>query len=431
MAVKPETDARTVHYQGIIHRDIKPANLLWTKNHSVKISDFGVSHTSTSNSDVPSTALELAKTAGTPAFFAPELCWTTEMEERPPITKAIDIWALGVTLYCLLCGRVPFEAMNEFELFDKITHDTVEIPEHLDDEARDLLKRMLIKNPADRITIPEIKRHPFVLKGVRDPEQWISDTNPGLFGQLEVNDQEVHEAVSSYESFKRRLTKIGSRLAGGLRRRTISMEDKTPRALTRRRDQNNNNHNFSESSSKSSSWMNFMRTNESADGGAASSATSKEVTPSSAKDRDRAFYVSRIASEEHLHPGARPIVMRRASPREADNLTRSESPSFAKQPVNLHASRNGLQVSSDIPQSQLTRSIGFHHGLIAEESGSDGGVAGTNSDRHRLTLPSLSFESRSGSRSSNSNNDDDDDDNDDDEGCFIDFNRRRSPSSRI
>ena len=207
-----------LHYQGIIHRDIKPANLLWTKNHSVKISDFGVSHISDASADEHKDALELAKTAGTPAFFAPELCWTGE-GERPPITKAIDIWALGVTLFCLLCGRVPFEANNEYELFEKIAHEDIIIPADVDPEAKDLLERLLVKDARKRLTISEVKRHPFVLKGVRDADAWIRDTSPGLFGILEVSEAEVSSAVSTYESVKRRLSKFGSRIAMGLRRR--------------------------------------------------------------------------------------------------------------------------------------------------------------------------------------------------------------------
>ncbi|RKP38913.1 kinase-like domain-containing protein, partial [Dimargaris cristalligena] len=107
-----------LHYQGIIHRDIKPANLLRAQDGTVKISDFGVSHFSQQPT-------ELAKTVGSPAFFAPELCCTAPelnklLKDYQGITKAIDVWAMGVTLYCLIYGRCPFVADNEFELFQVI-----------------------------------------------------------------------------------------------------------------------------------------------------------------------------------------------------------------------------------------------------------------------------------------------------------------------
>lgn len=71
-----------LHYLGIIHRDIKPANLLWTRDHRVKISDFGVSYLGrgvdedNNATEEDQSDIELAKTVGTPAFFAPELCYT-------------------------------------------------------------------------------------------------------------------------------------------------------------------------------------------------------------------------------------------------------------------------------------------------------------------------------------------------------------------
>jgi [calcium/calmodulin-dependent protein kinase] kinase len=105
-----------LHYQNVIHRDIKPANLLVTKEHRIKISDFGVSYLGRQKTDEgfgdqsetevheEDEAIELAKTVGTPAFYAPELCRTDFSAETPHIDGGIDVWALGVTLYCLIYG---------------------------------------------------------------------------------------------------------------------------------------------------------------------------------------------------------------------------------------------------------------------------------------------------------------------------------------
>ncbi|ORY83124.1 kinase-like domain-containing protein [Protomyces lactucae-debilis] len=406
----------------IIHRDIKPANLLWTKNHSVKISDFGVSHIS-SAVDQSTTALELAKTAGTPAFFAPELCWTGS-GERPPITKAIDIWALGVTLYCLLCGKVPFEAQNEFELFERIVADEVEIPEAVDSDARDLLQRMLIKDPAKRITIPEIKRHAFVLKGVKDPDHWISVTNPGLFGVLEVSETEVHEAVSTFDAFKRRLGKLGSRLATGLRRR----------ANTGLSSASLSTNDFDKVRSKEGSLMTTSTSTESkqSDGRGWMSLMRREQSGSVKKNQS---FESLAAAASGASNAVRPINVRRPSPRDLhshSHLTRSQGdraildgPHVAETGVlagnggvSRHLSLHRLNGHTAVDESSLLRSssdpaarmmVGRSKGFSSELS--------TPIDAH---LPVLSFESEGGSESVY-----DEESEDEDDGFCIDFDKRR------
>ncbi|KAB5585481.1 hypothetical protein GE09DRAFT_28316 [Coniochaeta sp. 2T2.1] len=247
-----------LHYEGIIHRDIKPANLLWTKDHRVKISDFGVSYfgrpirdgepddtVSESEAQDFDNDLELAKTVGTPAFFAPELCYTDSIDapgqSQPKITEQIDVWSLGVTLYCLIFARIPFLAEDEWQMFRKIATEEVYIPsrrlkpvdpltkplekslytrssrppyrddsvlayEDIEPELQDLLRRMLTKHPDKRIRLREVKRHPWVVKGLPNMIGWIDDTDPSRQSRgekIKVDAREVEEAVVPVSIFER------------------------------------------------------------------------------------------------------------------------------------------------------------------------------------------------------------------------------------
>ncbi|KAL6714947.1 hypothetical protein ACLMJK_007207 [Lecanora helva] len=257
-----------LHYQGIIHRDIKPANLLWTTDYRVKISDFGVSYLGKpireddkneemSEADFDE-AIELAKTVGTPAFYAPELCDPQYFEigkhpDRPAITGQIDVWALGVTLYGMVFGRLPFFDHNEFKMYERIAREEVFIPrkrlkgvehtdktpsnynkrlediveyEDVDDELYDLLKRLLHKEPSKRITLKEVKHHPWVLRGISDQLSWMEETDPSLQSEgrkIEVSTQEVQDAVvglTVLDRVKAGFQRVGSVLRGrGSRKR--------------------------------------------------------------------------------------------------------------------------------------------------------------------------------------------------------------------
>ncbi|KAI9832959.1 MAG: hypothetical protein M1826_000738 [Phylliscum demangeonii] len=272
-----------LHYQGIIHRDIKPANLLWTGEHRVKISDFGVSYLgrpmrdddrgedlAESDARPLDEAVELAKTVGTPAFYAPELCYAGDSDgPRPPVTSQIDVWALGVTLYCLVFARLPFFAADEFALFHAIAEDDLHISrrrlravhppsasvpssptssppssprsaidyrdehelayEAIDVDLYDLLRRLLHKDPARRITLREVKRHPFVLQGIEDPVKWIEETDPAR--QFEGKKIEV-----SHEDVEKAVVPIGflARVRSGMRKVGAAIGFGSPRAARRR-----------------------------------------------------------------------------------------------------------------------------------------------------------------------------------------------------
>ncbi|KAG0179207.1 hypothetical protein DFQ28_003172 [Apophysomyces sp. BC1034] len=196
-----------LHYQGIIHRDIKPANLLYTKDRIVKISDFGVSYFNellAGDRELHQNCIEidreLAETAGTPAFFAPELC--AGEDDRQRVTKAIDVWALGVTLYCFIFGQCPFNAVTEFELFDIIPTQTLKFPPpdevgfDVSDDLKDLLHLLLTKNPEERISLEEVKVHPWVIADLHDPNTWWEGADPRRRKTVEINDEDMVHAVT-------------------------------------------------------------------------------------------------------------------------------------------------------------------------------------------------------------------------------------------
>lgn len=198
-----------LHYQGIVHRDIKPANLLIAGNGAVKISDFGVSFASSLKTGEQDD-YDLAKSAGTPAFLAPELCgFSMDDKQHPKINYKIDIWALGVTLYCFLFGKLPFWAKNEFELFDVICHEELDIPEQFPDHftpqdkgnVRNFLPKILDKDPSSRLTIREIKQHPLTLRDLTLEEATIFiEGQKSCEKKIKVSNEEVNVAVTGLGS---------------------------------------------------------------------------------------------------------------------------------------------------------------------------------------------------------------------------------------
>ncbi|KAK8124897.1 uncharacterized protein PG998_000656 [Apiospora kogelbergensis] len=150
-----------LHAQGVIHRDIKPDNLLLTEDDVLKIVDFGVSEIF----EKPDTMMT-AKSAGSPAFLPPELCVARHGDVSG---KAADIWAMGVTLYCLKYGKLPFKRDSVLDMYEAIRNDELEVPEDEKPEFRDLITRLLDKDASTRICMSEIREHPWVTLSGTDP----------------------------------------------------------------------------------------------------------------------------------------------------------------------------------------------------------------------------------------------------------------------
>ena len=141
-----------IHQMGIVHRDLKPENLLLDYQNRIKIADFGLSN-------IYRKGEQLKTACGSPCYAAPEMI-SGQMYDG----KTVDTWSCGVILYALLCGMLPFEAKSTNEVYEKILKGHFKKPNHLSKEARDILEKILTIKPTERITIPEIKKHPFYTK---------------------------------------------------------------------------------------------------------------------------------------------------------------------------------------------------------------------------------------------------------------------------
>lgn len=153
-----------LHSQGIVHKDIKPSNLLLSLDGTLKISDLGVAEAL----DWYAVDDTCYTSQGSPAFQPPEIA---NGQEKFAGFK-VDIWSSGVTLYNLVTGQYPFEGDNIYRLFESIGRGIVTIPDDLEEPLRDLLEGMLKKDPDERITLQQIRKHSwFVRKPPRTLEQ--------------------------------------------------------------------------------------------------------------------------------------------------------------------------------------------------------------------------------------------------------------------
>ena len=144
-----------LHKNNICHRDIKPENILLTEKLDAKLTDFGLSRHFKKNE-------LLNSSCGSPIYAAPEM-----LEGKSYDGTKIDIWSLGISLYTMVCGELPFVVDDENDIYilmDKIIKGNYNIPEFLSNECKDLIKNMLVTDPDKRITLEQIKNHKWVNK---------------------------------------------------------------------------------------------------------------------------------------------------------------------------------------------------------------------------------------------------------------------------
>lgn len=131
------------------HRDVKAENVMLDKYHNIRLIDFGLSN-SFSNGNP-----NLRSQCGSISYVSPEMI----KEQR--YTSSVDVWSAGVLLYWMCVGQLPFVDDNLQNVLQKIIYADPHYPSYLSQSLKDLLKKMLIKDPEHRITIEKIKEHPW------------------------------------------------------------------------------------------------------------------------------------------------------------------------------------------------------------------------------------------------------------------------------
>ncbi|XP_025775203.1 MAP/microtubule affinity-regulating kinase 3 [Puma concolor] len=181
------------HQKRIVHRDLKAENLLLDADMNIKIADFGFSNEFTVGS-------KLDTFCGSPPYAAPEL-----FQGKKYDGPEVDVWSLGVILYTLVSGSLPFDGQNLKELRERVLRGKYRIPFYMSTDCENLLKRFLVLNPIKRGTLEQIMKDRWInagheedeLKPFVEPELDISDQKRiDIMVGMGYSEEEIQESLS-------------------------------------------------------------------------------------------------------------------------------------------------------------------------------------------------------------------------------------------
>eukprot|EP00667_Euglena_gracilis_P006181 EG_transcript_6237 len=175
---------RYMHQSGVVHRDIKPENIMLSRRPStdddtdwltdIRLVDFGFAARCAPGEEV------LRDVCGTPEYVAPEVI-STWRGQRIAYGQSCDLWAVGAVAYVLLSGHEPFYAKTEDDVLQRVCAGDFQFApqrvwESVSETAQDFVRRLLVVDPAERMTAEEALRHPWLLDPDRQPERHLSDS---------------------------------------------------------------------------------------------------------------------------------------------------------------------------------------------------------------------------------------------------------------
>ncbi|XP_068621729.1 serine/threonine-protein kinase par-1 [Battus philenor] len=155
------------HSNGVVHRDLKAENLLLDRDMNIKLADFGFSNEYSSGT-------AMATWCGSPPYAAPEL-----FEGRIYDGPKTDIWSLGVVLYVLVCGALPFDGSTLHELRNVVLSGKFRIPYFMSQECEHLIRHMLVVEPEKRLSLRGVARHRWLAAHQPGPGPGMPDASEG------------------------------------------------------------------------------------------------------------------------------------------------------------------------------------------------------------------------------------------------------------
>uniref|UniRef100_A0A8C4JE68 non-specific serine/threonine protein kinase n=1 Tax=Dromaius novaehollandiae TaxID=8790 RepID=A0A8C4JE68_DRONO len=180
------------HQKCIVHRDLKAENLLLDADMNIKIADFGFSNEFTVGN-------KLDTFCGSPPYAAPEL-----FQGKKYDGPEVDVWSLGVILYTLVSGSLPFDGQNLKELRERVLRGKYRIPFYMSTDCENLLKKLLVLNPIKRGSLEQIMKDRWMnvgheeeeLKPYTEPEPDFNDTKRiDIMVTMGFAREEIHESL--------------------------------------------------------------------------------------------------------------------------------------------------------------------------------------------------------------------------------------------
>ncbi|KAK1753357.1 Serine/threonine-protein kinase ppk16 [Echria macrotheca] len=244
-----------VHQQSCVHRDLKLENILLDKHENVKLCDFGFTR------EYEGKANYLQTFCGTICYSAPEM-----LKGEKYAGEKVDVWSLGVILYALLCGELPFDDDDDSVTRRKILSEDPAYPDHIPADALALLKTLLSKRPLLRPSLPDILAHPFLSEHSQQQQDILKIQHPAPFSTTLEKDtlQRMRSAGVDIDSVIESVLSQRCDALAGWWTLLIEKEERKMRRRERKRKEkeaeNRNSRRFSQASSR----MNALATVEEA-----------------------------------------------------------------------------------------------------------------------------------------------------------------------